>query len=376
MTTIWWSADGASLELERVSLDAASALGWTSEDWLRTRSLLAAVHPDDRAELERLLRSVVASLGHAERTLRFVGSDAQPVVLRVFARALQRSAEQRGIEGVLLHVQPGTEDLERLMAEHERVAAILDGTRAGTWEWNVQTGETVFNERWASMLGYTLAELAPTSLETWSTLTHPDDIERALREVERHFSGELDYYECEMRMRHRAGHWVWILDRGRIKTRTPDGRPQLVFGTHTDVSSAHRSADEARESARMLAGLARLQRDFLIEPQPRRSLDAMLEFLLEISHSAYGFIGEVHRRPDGTPFLKTHALTNIAWDDATRELFQRSAAQGLEFSNLHTLFGAVLSTRAPVLSNSPHSTRARAALRPAIRRWTRSSACR
>ena len=41
----------------------------------------------------------------------------------------------------------------------ERLAAVIHGTDVGTWEWNVQTGEVAFNERWAAMLGYRLAEI-------------------------------------------------------------------------------------------------------------------------------------------------------------------------------------------------------------------------
>jgi PAS domain S-box-containing protein len=216
----------------------------------------------------------------------------------------------------------------------------------------VQTGETVFNERWAEMLGYTLAELSPVSLETWIRLSHPEDLARARRELERHFAGELGHYECEMRMRHRDGHWVWILDRGRIKTRTSDGLPHLMFGTHTDVSSAHRSAEEAHESAQMLAGLARIQREFLIEPEPRRSFDRMLEFLLEISRSTSGFIGEVHSGADGAPFLKTHAITDSVWDEPSRELFESDVAQAPGSTHLRSLFEAVLTARVAVLSNS------------------------
>lgn len=48
-----------------------------------------------------------------------------------------------------------------------RLQAIVDGMGAGTWEWNAQTGETRFNESWASMLGYTLEELQPVSIATW-----------------------------------------------------------------------------------------------------------------------------------------------------------------------------------------------------------------
>ena len=68
--------------------------------------------------------------------------------------------------------------------EQERLRYIIDGTRAGTWQWNVQTGDIVFNERWAEIIGYTLAELMPTTLQTWENLAHPDDLGQSGRRAD------------------------------------------------------------------------------------------------------------------------------------------------------------------------------------------------
>ncbi|MDZ4798962.1 MAG: PAS domain S-box protein [Bryobacteraceae bacterium] len=127
---------------------------------------------------------------------------------------------------------------EELRERRWRLQSIIEGTRAGTWEWNVQTGETVFNETWAEILGYTLDELSPTSIKTWEALTHPDDLKQSGELIERHFTGESPCYDCECRMKHKDGHWVWVQDRGRIITRTADGQPLMMFGTHTDISAA------------------------------------------------------------------------------------------------------------------------------------------
>ncbi|OAN80719.1 hypothetical protein A8B78_10050 [Jannaschia sp. EhC01] len=56
-----------------------------------------------------------------------------------------------------------------------RLEACLEGTNAGFWEWNVQAGATAFIERWAEIVGYSLAELEPISIDTWLSLARPDD---------------------------------------------------------------------------------------------------------------------------------------------------------------------------------------------------------
>ena len=138
-----------------------------------------------------------------------------------------------------------------------RLESIIEGTHVGTWEWNVQTGETVFNKVWAQIVGYTLDELAPISIRTWETLAHPDDLKQSGALLERHFAGTLPYYDYESRMRHKDGHWVWVHDRGRVMSRTGDGKPLMMFGTHTDITERKR-AEEALKATN--AKLARAQR--------------------------------------------------------------------------------------------------------------------
>ncbi|WP_242402248.1 EAL domain-containing protein [Methylophilus sp. OH31] len=125
---------------------------------------------------------------------------------------------------------------EELELERLRLTNIIDATRAGTWEWDVQTGMFQFNERWAEILGYTLEELVPHNLETAKRLTHPDDWQTSMTLVARHLQGEIEFYECDIRMQHKAGHWIWIVDRGRLISRTPAGEPAMMRGTHIDIT--------------------------------------------------------------------------------------------------------------------------------------------
>ncbi len=137
---------------------------------------------------------------------------------------------------------------QRLTQEQQRLAAIIDGTDAGTWEWNVQTGETRFNDRWAQIVGHTLEDLQPISIQTWLRFVHPEDLKRSQSALQAHFSGATDRYECEARMLHRDGSVVWVLDRGRVRTRTADGKPEWMFGTHIDIT-ASKQREQALEKS-------------------------------------------------------------------------------------------------------------------------------
>jgi len=110
-------------------------------------------------------------------------------------------------------------------------------SNVGLWEWHPQTGKTVFDEVWANLVGYTLDELQPISIETWNNLVHPDDLHKFENEIERYFSGETSIYESEVRMKHKEGHWVWILDRGRAVEWDDEGYPTKLVGTHVDITN-------------------------------------------------------------------------------------------------------------------------------------------
>lgn len=156
----------------------------------------------------------------------------------------------RDNNGVILRYEGFSTDISKLKAAEEalrnermRLAYVLEGTNLGTWEWNIQTGETIFNERWAEIAGYTLEELAPVSIDTWTSLAHPDDLEHSAEMLHKHFSGESPYYDCECRMRRKDGSWVWVHDRGRVFAWDSRGNPLTMFGSHQDITE--RKAFEA-----------------------------------------------------------------------------------------------------------------------------------
>jgi signal transduction histidine kinase/CheY-like chemotaxis protein len=115
---------------------------------------------------------------------------------------------------------------------------------------------------------------------------------------------------------------------------------------------------------RLLEALTRAHADFALTSEGTSVFERLLATLLELSRSEYGFIGEVLHDEDGNPYLKARAITNIAWDDATRRFFDENAPSGLEFRNLQTLFGAVMTTGAPVIANQPSTDPRRGGIPP------------
>ncbi|MDT0647714.1 PAS domain S-box protein [Zunongwangia sp. F260] len=123
-----------------------------------------------------------------------------------------------------------------LIQELQRYEHIIEGTNIGVWEWNIQTGEAKFNERWANVLGYTLEEIEPTSPNTWKRFAHPEDMVKCDLLFQKHFAGETDFYESEARMKNKAGEWIWVLDKGKVVSWTADGKPEWMTGFHEEIT--------------------------------------------------------------------------------------------------------------------------------------------
>ena len=168
--------------------------------------------------------------------------------LVVVAILLVTRQRQRRLRSFLLLQNTLAESEERLSRESQRLDEIIWGTNVGTWEREILGGELKLNERCAEIIGYSLAELQPVSLNTWRDLIHPDDLKIANVLLDKNFTRQLDYYECENRMRHKNGDWVWVLDRGKVVSWSEEGKPLRMVGTQTDIS-ARKQAENALQAS-------------------------------------------------------------------------------------------------------------------------------
>jgi PAS domain S-box-containing protein len=142
-----------------------------------------------------------------------------------------------------------------LVESKQQLDLVIKATKVGIWDWDIPSGSSIFNEQWADMVGYSLLELSPVNFDTWVRLTHPDDVGAATEKLEAHWTGKSDVYSTELRMRHKQGHWVWIMATGRVVEWLPDGKPKRMVGTHFDVSRSKQVEEELKYSRDQFASL-------------------------------------------------------------------------------------------------------------------------
>jgi diguanylate cyclase (GGDEF)-like protein/PAS domain S-box-containing protein len=136
---------------------------------------------------------------------------------------------------------------ESLSASEERCAMLLKGANDGVWEWDLETNQMHFCERWKAMLGYAANELGNRPDE-WFARVHPDEIERVQSELMSHLLGLSPQFQSEHRVRRRDGEYRWMLSRG-LAVMDSDRHVYQMSGSVTDVTEHKKAESELLHNA-------------------------------------------------------------------------------------------------------------------------------
>ena len=132
-----------------------------------------------------------------------------------------------------------------------------------------------------------------------------------------------------------------------------DGEIIGVIAIATDITRRKAREEDRQRKTNILRAIGRSQSRFIANGDTDTIFEQVLSDFLSLTQSEFGFLGEVHYNRQGESYLKTRALTNISWDEKTKKRYQESSGSGMEFVNLDTLFGAVMTTGEPVIADDP-----------------------
>jgi PAS domain S-box-containing protein len=237
------------LKLRWASDNMKRMTGWTVAEVATPDMWKNIIHPDDTHAFFAFIEQILTGIKPGAIECRsFVKSGKERWQEVNAMPQVDESGAVTTIIGSIKDISDRKWAEEALAYERERLEGILVATHAGTWEWNIQTGETILNERWAEMVGYTLEEISPVTMAWITSLIYPDDYQPSTTLLERHMRGDLDYYEYEPRMKHKDGHWVWFLNRGRISSWSADGEPLTMLGTSQNITERKQAELALRES--------------------------------------------------------------------------------------------------------------------------------
>lgn len=236
-------------------------------------------HPDDRERIEQFFQEVTQSSLALSIEFRIILNNGETRLIQT--RAIFDHSSNI-ITGTHLDSTKKKQALDLLEFEKEKLKSIIAGANIGTWEWHVQKNEQEINERWADILGYTVAELSPVSIHTWKKFCHPDDLSKATELLEQHFSKKVDSYACDIRMKHKNGNWIWVHTRGKVAKWSSDNKPLHMFGTHQDITLRKQHEEKNYQQANYdpLTGLA-----------TRQLADARISLTMELAERSKKHVG-------------------------------------------------------------------------------------
>ncbi len=251
-------------------------------------------------------------------------------VLALLARAM----EVRHLSVHLLEVKQelkNTEEQFRLTIDHIK-DGVLHLDMNGKVAWANRQGARLLNRAYHEIIGYTIFEcLAPKTapaVESWLENLRLGHIAPETKEFQNN-------------QPHDSETWIEVTGSNIVREGVIEGQILII----RDITT--RKKQEA-----LLHTIYQAQSQFLGPTHHSEMFNNLLQNLLTLTQSEYGFLGEILLTEEGQPYLKTQAISNVAWNQETGELYERSAPN-LEFFNLQTLFGAVITTGQPVLANAP-----------------------
>ena len=232
----------------------AAMLDYSREE-IEAKTFFQITHPDDlqigRDTMVNLKEGKIDSF-HFEK--RYLKKDGTPVWAQLAGSVIRDEDSGRP-----LYLVSQIEDIDARKKSEARIAEAetrwnfaLASAGQGVWDFDLRKGGTTYSATWVKMLGYVDGELNGDP-DRWLMMIHPDDRAIVAEADRAHLAGETPFFEAEYRMRHKDGHWVWILDRGKALERDGDGRLIRAIGSLTDITQRKEAEARLMVSAAMLA---------------------------------------------------------------------------------------------------------------------------
>lgn len=191
---------------------------------------------ESRNKIQKLIEKSMKDGSSYEAELALITATGKEVWVSARGKAELENGQCVRLLGSLQDITERISAQKTINEANDQLEFILQSTGVGVWDWLIAADEVVINKRWAGILGYTLEELTPATENTWLSRIHKNDLHLLKDQLNSHHQDSDEFYICEFRIRHKKGHWVWVLDTGKAVEFNSDGSPKRMIGTMIDIT--------------------------------------------------------------------------------------------------------------------------------------------
>ena len=230
----FWYAEKSNHENFTISENFKMLLGYNTTQTLFWKDI---IYPSDLNSFKKCVQEISISEECGCHETRFNHKNGTVLWMQTnfYSKANLRQKQQYIFIGFKDITKQKDHEL-KIINQQKRDHEILNSSGIGTWEYNLITGEVIYNESCANIIGYTSEELKGMEHCFWHEFTHPEDLKNTQRLIDEHISLKTNSFTNEFRIKHKDGYWVWVVDFGKVISYTNDQRPEWLGGIHYAIT--------------------------------------------------------------------------------------------------------------------------------------------
>ncbi|MCF8365914.1 MAG: PAS domain S-box protein [Bacteroidales bacterium] len=217
--------------LKMVNTPACKLFGFTMEEMIGMR-VWDFVQSGQKEEIRKFILKKIAEQDSSPVDLQCVRKDGSIFWAEISMRIIK---DKNRVFGVISDISARKKTEEDLRRSEQRLHMALKGTKAGLWDWDITSGDAIFDDWWAKILGFNNHEIEP-EISSWKKLIHPDDYNKVEEKLKQHFEGKTEFFQSIHRLKAKDGIWRYVFSSGMVIERNEGGEPLRAVGTFQDIT--------------------------------------------------------------------------------------------------------------------------------------------
>ncbi|MEO6012326.1 MAG: diguanylate cyclase [Devosia sp.] len=304
-------------------------LGHQPGDWSGKSADDMVFEDDQQAVRLRVAQMMRGEIEDFSIDCRLCHSDGTPLWVLGTASVVRNDATGEPLYSIvqMVNIDKQKRAEAALAASESRWNFALESAGQGVWDHDIRTDDIYYSSMWRKMRGIPAGEYVNPAQSDWLTRLHPDDVPRALAHSTKQGLGEDGYDTLEYRERHRDGHYMWILSRGKAVEWDSEGNAVRTVGTDTDITRLKLAEAHLAEEKERL----RVTLDSIGDGVISTDSDGRVQFMNPVAEALTGWAeADAMERPIGEVFVAKFEATGEPADDIVVECLRAAAPRHTE----------------------------------------------